>query len=139
MDLSSAIKLAAFVDSIAGSAKQIVSNLFRYFEGVKNAPEKSSELRQEMHALCDLLDSLHLALTGSGSRINQSPVSFQTLLYAVANCEMILSEMSARTASGNDGSGRLGWPFSKAENQHYITIIERHKETFTLALSIKCA
>jgi hypothetical protein len=137
MDPLSPVALSTSVESIAGTAKQIVSNLFRYFDGVKNAPEKSRELRQEMHSLCDLLDSLNLALTSPGSPFNQ--LSADTLINSISQCAKILANMNARTAIGSDGFGRYGWPFSKDENQYYLSTIERHKETFTLALSMKCA
>ena len=65
MDPLSPIRLAPGIDSLALTAKVVVANLFRYFEPAKNAPEKSKELRREMHTICDVLESLNLVLGGS--------------------------------------------------------------------------
>jgi len=40
------VGLVTTVDTLAGIAKTIISNMYGYFESVKDAPKQSKELRQ---------------------------------------------------------------------------------------------
>ena len=86
MDPVSAIGLAINVGQLAGLAKDIVANMWQYFEAVKNAPRRSEELRQEMANISSLLDLL-------------DDVSMGTLFTDAAPLEeflTILKELNAR-------------------------------------------
>ena len=127
MDPLSPIRLTPGVESLALTAKVVVANLFRYFEPAKNAPEKSKELRREMHTICDVLESLNLVLRGSEHDSNSA-----SLKKSISEFSTILNEINVRV---NKMSTVRSWPFSDAENEGFLTKIARYKETFTMALT----
>ena len=138
MDPVSAIGLAVNVANLASVVRNIVSNMFVYYETVKDAPKYSRELRQEMAALCDTLESLEALLTAPASN---SPLAASTSLKtSLSEFHAILGIMNARVAMPQTrGLRRLKWPFTKAENERYIANLERYKGTFNLALDINIA
>jgi hypothetical protein len=130
MDPLSPIRLAMGLESVVLSAKTIVSKLF-HFEAAKNAPEKSKELRREMHTVCDTLESLSLALPTS------EHYSGLTLLRdSLSEFAAILIEMNTRVEQMS--TGPLSWPFSKDENHRFLSKIGKYKESFTMTLSAIC-
>ena len=58
MDPVTIFGLGASVDQLCGAAKSIFYGLLSYYESVKGAPKRSRELRQELGAICELLDDL---------------------------------------------------------------------------------
>ena len=58
MDPFSAVGAAASVAQLVILTEDIVKGMWNYSMAVKNAPKHSKELRQEMGALSDLLESL---------------------------------------------------------------------------------
>jgi hypothetical protein len=138
LETAASLAVAKSVDFLADLAKTIVSNMYLYFEAVKDAPRRSEELRLELASVCGLLDSLYATLT-------QSTISSECLIpsaaikSAVAQFQVTLNEINARVSVGQlKGLGRLKWPFSKEENERILTRLERYKATFNMALSIKC-
>lgn len=124
MDPLSPIRFAPSIESLAATAKVVVANLFRYFEPAKNAPEKSKELRREMHTICDVLESLTFVLGGSEHDAS--------LKKSISEFSAILNEINVRV---NRMSTVRSWPFSDAENQVFLTKITRYKDAFTMALN----
>ena len=132
MDPASPLRLAARVESVTRTAKVIIVNL----EAAKNAPENSKELCREMHAICDLLDFLNLALTKSENQ-DKHFTTPPSLKESISEFTSILDEMSIRVK--RMGTFRLPWPFSKDENQRFLTKIELYKTSFTTELSVTAA
>jgi hypothetical protein len=101
---------------------------------VKEAPARSRELRDELQAVADLLDSLKSLFQSAAVkevrllRLEESVAQFETFLVDLEN-----RTMQART----QGIYRLKWPFSKDENQRLIETIGRYKETFIWALTMQ--
>lgn len=128
MDPISAVGPGASVIQLAGLAKDIVANMWLYFDAVKNAPKHSEKLRREMANISTLLDSL-----------DDVPIeSLFTDKAPLNEFEDILTELNDRLAKPKvKGIGRWMWPFSQGENQQLLNGIERYKMTFNLALSIR--
>jgi hypothetical protein len=125
------------LDHLGRIAKDITSNLYLYFEAVRDAPKRSEELRQEMGGICGLLDSLEYALTPSTKSSFKTPASFKE---AIREFDAMLNDMNVRVAvSRTKGIARLKWPFTKDENERLLSRIERYKATFSAALNIKSA
>ena len=127
MDPLSPVGLAIRLESVVRTAKSIISNLFQY-EAAKNAPEKSKELRREMHTVCDTLESLNMALPEWKHSSDLSSLKDSLSKFAA-----ILIEMNSRVEQMS--TGPLSWPFSKDENRRFLSKIEKYKETFTVALN----
>ena len=133
MDPATAIGLAASVDQLAGLAKAIVSNLYQYFDAVQKAPERSLELRNEIGAICSLLDRLEEALT-----IDPSFPSSAPLKDAMYSLQTILEGMKTRIAERQTkGLRKLKWPFSKEENDRLLSRIAHYIDTFNMALNLR--
>ena len=138
MDPISAIGFVASVAQLAGVAKQTFSAIFQYLEDVKDAPERSGELRSELATVCDLLQSLDEVLNMSTPKSSFIPPA--SLRTAIPEFQDMLESMQARvTEIQTKGVRRLKWPFTKEQNERYLIRIGRYKDTFTLALSIKAS
>lgn len=132
MDPFSVIGAAASVAQLVGLAKDVLRNLWDYSVAVKNAPKHSRELRREMGALAELLESLDDTLD------SQSAKPLFTESDPMTGFLELLEELNVRlTERKTKGLGRLLWPFSQDENERLLTKIERYKTTFGLALSLK--
>lgn len=132
MDPLSALGAAASIAQLAGVAKDIVSNMWQYFEAIKNAPKHSKEVRQEMAILSDVLYSLDEALNlPSCKSLFTNSAPFDEFLD-------MLNHLRARVAiPQTQGVGRLRWPFNEYENKKWLDRIERYKATFSLALNVQ--
>lgn len=132
MDPATAIGIAASVAQLADMARAIVSNMYQYFEAIKDAPIRSQELRQEMSGVCDVLDSLEELVMRSPSMVSS------TLTESISGFRDMLDELTVRvTVTKTKGIRRLKWPFNKSENDRLLARISRYKETFSLALNIQ--
>lgn len=138
MDPITALGMLQTADVLAGIARNVVSNMYLYFDAVKNAPKLSAELRQELGALCSLLDSLELALAHQDQRAQCTVAS--TLSSVFPDFRRLLEEIKARVdARQTEGLKRLKWPFTRDENERLLSRLERFKSVFSLAMSLKCA
>lgn len=118
---------------LADLARSIFSDLYRYFEVVKEAPKHTRELRHELGAICNVLDEL----ISSGTLAS---IDSETLTTSLLGFRDMLQEMDARVKSQQtEGLGRLKWPFSKRENELYFARLEQYKATFLLSLNIQTA
>jgi hypothetical protein len=130
IDPVSAIGLTASAAQLAGLAKDVVGNMWTYFDAVKNAPKLSEQLRQEMAHISTLLDSMDETFIGS---VFTDKAPLDEFL-------AILEELNSRVAARKTkGLGRWKWPFTQEENKQLISRIDRYKTTFLLALNIKSA
>ena len=128
MDPVSAIGLAASAAQLAGLAKDIVANMWRYFEAVKDAPKNAEQLRQEVGHLSTLLDRFD----------DKSLESLFTDKTPLEEFLEILKELRDRVAPRETkGSRRLKWPFTQDQNKRLLDRIERYKANFNLALNLK--
>jgi hypothetical protein len=139
MDPVTAVGLAASVAQLATLAIQTFSSLVQYFDDVKDAPKQSRELRDELLAISDLLHPLEDVLKSDClSGPNTSFVVPLSLQSAVQEFQVLLEGMQARvTKAHTQGFRRLKWPFTKDENERFLTKIGRYKSTFVLGLNIK--
>lgn len=134
------VSIAKEVDALAGLAKCIISNLFLYYEAVRDAPKRSEELRQELASVCGLLDKLHIALSPSSKHPESSFVPPISLKNSIAHFRAMLENINKRVSvSKTKGFERLKWPFTREENERLLVNLERYKSTFNMALNIKCA
>lgn len=137
MDPLSALGLLQSLDVLAGIARGVVSNMYLYFEAVKNAPKMSAELRQEMGIICTLLDSLGIALAHDDSKSQCQLAS--SISVPLQQLKALVCDMNTRVSvSQTKGLRRFKWPFAKEENERLLTKLERFKNTFTMAMSMKC-
>ena len=132
MDPFTVISLAAAIGEVGELTKNIVSNMYRYYEAVKHAPKRSLEVRHELGMLCDLLDSLNDVTTKSDF------TSLASLRQELSDFQNILNEMNERvTPSQTVGLKRLKWPFINDENSRYLSRISQIKQSLTLVLTIQ--
>ena len=138
MDPVTAVGLAASVAQLATFVIQTFSSLVQYFDDVKDAPKHSRELRDELLVISDLLHPLEEVLKSDLSGPNTSFVVPLSLQSAVQEFQVLLEGMQARvTKVHTQGFRRLKWPFTKDENERFLTKIGRYKSTFVLGLNIK--
>lgn len=131
MDPLSPLRLAEVVEDLAWFTKMITANLLRY--AGENVAENSNELVREMQIVCDLLESLNRPLTVS-EHYGSSPATLDSLKRSIDQFGKILREMES--VVDQRGTGRSSWPFSKEENQYFLTQIQLSKETFAMAPNI---
>ena len=131
MDPLSIVGAVASISQIAALAKDIVGNMWQYFEAVKNAPKHSKELRREMAALSELLDGLEEELNPKSMFATSAP--FEDF------CGMLNHFKTRVAVAQTQGIGRLKWPFNDKENKYWLDKIERYKLTFSLALNVQVA
>jgi hypothetical protein len=138
MDPITAVGLVASVVQLADAARSTFSALFQYYEDVRDAPERSRELREELKALYDILGSLESVLI-----LKSSASTFavpNSLKSAITQFQEMLDSMTERVAERKTkGLKRLKWPFTKKENDRYLVRMERYKSTFNAALNTKTA
>src|SRR5271169_4167749 len=134
MDPVTAVGLAASVVQLSDAARNIVCNMWQYFQAVHDAPNRSRELRQEMCTMCELLESLECTMVNP----RFPSVSSVSMKDCIDGFQVLLNKMAARIAeSQTRGLSRLKWPFTESENKRLISGIERYKATFSLALNIQ--
>src|SRR5436305_12664738 len=115
LETIASLAIAKAIDLAAGTAKVIVSNMFLYFEAVRDAPKRSDELRQELASLCGILDALHTALLQSANLSESCKITL-SLRTAMPQFNSLLAELNSRVSRPKpEGFSRLKWPFSKDE------------------------
>jgi Fungal N-terminal domain of STAND proteins len=151
MDPITAIGLVASISQLADQAGRLFVSLFDYYREVKEAPARSKELRDEVQAVADLLDSLKkiVSKANTGSRVNSELLQLNE---SIPKCEEFLRELEARTLQTrsskstktrwsfwNDSStlDKLKWPFTKEENKRLLDALGRYKENFSWALNMQ--
>jgi hypothetical protein len=136
MDPVSIVGLAASAAQLAGLAKDTFTALFNYVREVTDAPKCARDLRNQLLAVCDLVDALDSALNMSSTTSSFTPPA--SLSSAIHEFREILEALKARIAEAQArGIRRWKWPFTKQETEKYLTRIGRYKDTFNMALNIK--
>jgi hypothetical protein len=125
----------------AAALAQLVSltkGLFQYLDEVKDASQQSKALRQELSVISDLVGQLEIELKSSST--GSSFTASSTLQSSFSEFRKLLGDMETRVnASKTKGLMRLKWPFTKDQNNEYLSKIERYKATFSVASEIKTA
>jgi hypothetical protein len=120
------------VKELIGVAKY----LHHYIRDVKEAPERSLELRKELANVRILLEDLQHFLTSPSTTSSLSA----GLESAITEFKDLLEHMKARVdQSQTKGLKKLKWPFKNDENIRLLSKIERYKGTFELAVGLKSA
>ena len=140
MDPVSAVGLGVTIFKLGVATKNLISNMYEYYEAVRDAQKRSQELRQELSVICDLLFTLEEVVSSPTSLDVDFPTT-PALVDSIQELRTMVNQMNVRVAVPKTaGLGRrLKWPFSKAENDDRLDRIGRYKQTFTLALNIKNA
>jgi hypothetical protein len=137
LDPVTAIGLASSLDQLAATATGIVCNMYNYYEAVRDAPKRSTELRTEVGVVSDLLNQIVHVVSTSTTSTFKAPDSFGD---SVAEIRTTLEDMNKRVQpSKTRGLRRLKWPFNKEENERLLSKIERFKKILSMTLDIKTA
>lgn len=117
---------------LAGTTANIGLQLYRFYCDVKNAPEKSKELCDEISDLSSVINDLAQTLKAADNTFDvPGAISNDSL----QKYSQFLMDISSRIQLNKRGlKKRLKWPLSTKENEDLIAKIERYKATFTLAL-----
>jgi hypothetical protein len=119
--------------SLTGTLSKVFKALYDYGHTVKDAPEKSQQLQEELFMLSNIARRLGITLAKASVREAVKPVPDE----AVARFAEMLEEMDGKIAIPKGMSiKRLKWPFSQKENGEYLERIERFKATLSLALNV---
>jgi len=127
------VGLIASVGSLAELTLSVFTSLYRYYGDVKSGPTASADLRNELGVMLNVIDHLKESLKSDTPSLQ---VYCNVLGGAVAELTWMIKEMEKRVAAEKaKGINRLKWPFSKSENEEFLTRIERYKGTINLALN----
>ena len=100
-----ALGAAASAAQLASQVRDILANMWQYFEAVKDAPKRSHELRQEIGNISHLLESL------DDSPSSPALKSIFTDSKSLEEFRAMIIEMNSRVAvTKTKGTGRLKWP-----------------------------
>lgn len=136
MDPVSALSIAAATAQFIEQTIKVVKGLLDYWHAVKDAPKNSRELQKEVVLVSDILLDFQTALTSTPKRTKNMPKT-GALMDTAAEFGVVMTEMAKRIeVKSAERFKRLKWPFDQAENEKYLSKLERFKNTFTLALQI---
>lgn len=138
MDPVTAIGFIASLDQLASVSANIVSNMYRYYRAVMDAPKRSEELRQEIGAVSDILNMIVMVVSSSSAASTFTvPTSFHA---SVTEMQATLAEMDKLVRpSATRGVKRLKWPFTKDENERLLSKLGRYKDILSATMEIKTA
>jgi len=139
LDPITAIGLASSLDQLAATAANIVSNMYKYYNTVRDTPKRSKELRNEIGVVSDTLKEIVEVITSALMADTYKVPNFFSGL--VAEMRITLDEMNKRVQpSETEGHKRwLKWPFSKEENERLLSKIERFMKYLSMTLDVKTA
>lgn len=133
MDAITAIGLVASLQQLADKTGRVCIQLCNYFDGVKEAPSRSKELRDELQTISKTLHSLATCLSNSSM-----PDLPPHILKAVKEFGEIIHNLEKQSSHKcTQGFRRFLWPFNEAKIQRTLLRIERTKATLTMALNIQ--
>jgi hypothetical protein len=122
------ISIAHAIGEAANLSARVFTSLYKYCRGVKNAPLRSRELRDEIFAISNVLDELcaiHENASALGLCVEGS----------LAKLAAMLKELEIRiTVPKGNSLKRLKWPFTERETEEYLFKTQRLVTTFNLAL-----
>lgn len=132
MDPVTAVGLAASAAQLAQWAFYIVFKLPGYYRNVRDALEKSKELREELNSLWDLMSYLVAIFERTTIEVPQSiHEEFDKMQWFLYNLDRDLAPENAK------GLKRLKWPFDQKKNSENINKIERFKGTINTFLNCR--
>ena len=135
MEPLSALAIATATTQYLDQSSTVAQSLYDYFNGVKDAPDLSRELRREAMLVSDVLNDLEKALATSVRNIPSSKAGRYAGI--VAEFALTMNEITARIqGKSKETKKRLRWPFTAKENQEYLSKFERYTSTFMLALQV---
>jgi hypothetical protein len=120
--------------SLAGALSQVFKAVYDYARSVKDAPEHSRQLQDELYNLSNIARRLEITLAKESIPRVKSNVAEDSIVRFVE----ILKEMERKVAipEGKMSIKRLRWPFTLKENMEYLEKIERFKATLILASNV---
>lgn len=132
MDPITILGAVAAAAQLASSTTSVALQLFRIYCNIKDAPQKSYELCEEVSNLSTVIEDLSQILkTISNSEIVGNVISVNSL----EKYSQFLKELSSRVHLDNrEIKKRITWPLSAKGNEELISRAERYKATFMLAL-----
>lgn len=152
------LSIAASVAGLLSLSQVFIELTCAYVTDVKSCPADLRELEKEVEGLCGVLLTLESAIKRipdsrvlpapsdpDGCAVFQMSANLSGLAMVVKcldDCRSIIEEVSEalkkcnpKTALGmQKGVRALVWPFKKKNTQSRIDRLERHKQTFQLAL-----
>ena len=135
MDL---LSVAASIVAVIQISQQLFDLCQTYYRGVKNSRKDIKRLRDEVTALSDILTQISDLADEPGAN---ALATLSTMKGPLQCCNDDLSLLAERLDTGHGkemkqfGLRALKWPFSTKEVDKTLAIIDRHKNTFTLALN----
>jgi hypothetical protein len=131
---------AASVIAVIQLAGSIIEICGGYVAAVKNANKEIDSLRKVIEELKDVLQTLSRLLDGpNGPKLFTS----QKLALQISDCSSELTTLKERLRSGPKERviGRLRlrslkWPLQRKEVTSVMNNLERHKQSFVLALQV---
>jgi hypothetical protein len=131
MDPVSAFGVASGALQCADEAAKLVSSIFGYLRAVKNAPKHSERLLEEVRLLHTALQQLESTLKVIA--IPSIPeTTDETLKKFIEDMKIMGKQMKI-----NDGDTmkRLEWPFTKKQNEEYLSRLQRYINAFNMIFS----
>jgi hypothetical protein len=128
--------LVLSIASLIKLSTSVLTSCIEYVNEVKNAPTDISKIINEVAGLEFILRQLSSIASAdkNDDRISSLPIA------SLGACEETLGEMATKLAK-IPGSGvmrrRILWPFEKEKLENMLSGLEKHKATFTLALTGK--
>lgn len=137
------LSAAASVIAVIQISLQVYDLCQSYHSGVKNAREDIEHLSNEVWSLKGILTNLKDLAENPGST-NQSKLDSLTQQNGpLQQCQKDLDELVTKLsdAKGKNNMRKWGfralkWPFSSKDVEKLLETIGRHKETFSLALTV---
>lgn len=134
MDPFSIIGAVAAAAQLAGSTANIGLSLYRFYCEVKNAPEKSKELCDEIYDLSTVINDLAQILKEVDKRTDVIAIDIISI-DSLQKYYQFLDDLSSRIKVNEKGfKKKFKWPFSIKDNLELMAKVGRHKSTFMLAL-----
>lgn len=137
------LSVAASIIAVVQVSWQVLGLCQTYYMEVKEARGDIKCLRNEMTSLGDVLTNLADLTEGPESAILPTLRQLNRHDGPVQKCHQDLIELVAKLEAGQKrdhmkkfGLRALKWPFSKKDVVRLLAIIEKHKATFNLALTV---
>lgn len=133
MDPASAFSIATGASQCIQQTAKVIAWLLKYLAGVKQAPKLAKELRMELFSIHQVLEELKSTCEGLSSGIKADALSetvsefLNTMAEVEKNLDIKENEINWK---------RFKWPLTQKDTEKYISKLERHKSTFSLALGI---
>lgn len=139
------MSLTASLIAVLQISGSVISALYEYRSGVKDASRDAARIIEELNSLRNVLESLLRAVEREEASAESSRLStFQKLLGPngeLERCKANLESIGEKLGAGRKGSTwesvklSLVWPFKEKEIEKLLHNVERAKNTLNFALS----